>query len=438
MGKRRTNGEGTVFERPDRPGTFRAFFSWYDDTTGESGRKPFDAKSKSAALAKGRKWLKEREAGLKHDKKKLTVSEWLDIWLETYKKKSLSYKSYEKYVSSLKYVRGPFGTKYLSKVEACEFQDFLDELLECGGVGGKELSADTVTNVRKYFKAAMSKAVKLGYITKNVIDDTDPPESIDKEYEVLEPEDIAKILEVAKKYDKMTYTLIEFAAKTGCRRGEVFGLKWHRINIEKGTAYFSNALVSTNHGQLWTSPKTKSSKRIINLPEDVVKSLKEYKVLQQKCREKAGEKWEEDDIVFTNKTGGFMQMSNFMSRVFKQILIEADFNPEKIHFHTLRHSLASVLIENGVSPKEVQALLGHKSVLTTLRIYSHRINANKDLAKKATDNLYAPNIGVNKETATQTVTQTRIYSFCNSSEKAENGSNTCEESFEDYKYASAF
>lgn len=438
MKTRRTNGEGTVFERPDRPGTFRHFVSWHDETTGERGRKPFDAKSKSAAIARGKKWQKEREAGLKHDKKKLTVNEWLDIWLDKYKKNVLTTKSYEKYVSSLNYVREIFGSKYLDKLSAPEFQCFIDELLENGGVKNEGLSSSTVINVRKYFKAAMAKAVKLGYVFENIIDDTEAPRLVVNDYLILEPSDIEKILAVAKKYGETAYALINFAAKTGCRRGEVFGIKWKRINLEKGTAVILNALVSTNKGQFWNDPKTKSSKRTINLPDDVVQTLKEHRLWQRKQKEEAGEKWKDDDIVFTNKTGGFLQMSNFMARFFKNIIIEAGLNPEEVHFHSLRHSLASVLLENGVSPKEVQALLGHKSVLTTLKIYSHRINANRDLAKKATDILYGSKFDVKKETATQIATQTQNYRAFSESKKAYKGINTCRESFGEYNYDSAF
>jgi integrase len=121
-------------------------------------------------------------------------------------------------------------------------------------------------------------------------------------------------------------------------------------------------------GIVVSEPKTSKSRRKISLPTFVIVALEQHRLYQQTLREKAGDKWREMDVVFSNIYGGYMEAAN-LHEAFKKILKEAEL-PD-IRFHDLRHSAATILLGMGIHPKIVQELLGHSSISITLDTYSH-------------------------------------------------------------------
>ena len=387
---KRLNGEGTVYPRNDRPGTYKSVFTWRDDTTGETITKTFTRNTRKLALSAGKKWRSEMQAGLTQSYKTLTVENWINTWLNDYKKPQLRQKSYEKYAASLlPYVVPALGKKYLQKVTTHDVQAMLNTLLETGGKNGTGLSTSTVQAVRKYFSSAVEQAVKLGYVKRNFVKDTCPPKTVTKEITILSKEELMVLLKVAAKKDINTYTAILFAAVTGCRLGEVFGLHWEDVDFDNKTAYIHKSLVTTSlKGQILGNVKTLSSKRWLPIPDRLVSALKSLHTEQIVSSLALNNQWQGSGNVFANKFGGYIDISNFTSRNFKSVIIEAGLNPKNIHFHTLRHTFASLLVAGNVNPKNVQSLLGHSSVVTTLDVYTHQMQQENAKISQSVNSLF--------------------------------------------------
>ncbi len=122
-------------------------------------------------------------------------------------------------------------------------------------------------------------------------------------------------------------------------------------------------------GIVTSEPKTTKSKSKLLLPQFVIDVLLLHKESQAHMRLKAGEKWEEHGLVFTNTKGNFMEHRYYLYLKFKQMLKKA--NLPDMRFHDLRHSSATILLEMGVHPKLVQNLLRHAKISTTMDRYSH-------------------------------------------------------------------
>ena len=97
-------------------------------------------------------------------------------------------------------------------------------------------------------------------------------------------------------------------------------------------------------------------------------ALKQHQEQQAGLQSKAGAAWQEKDVVFCNRYGGFLERSNIVRR-FKELLKEAGL--PAMRFHDLRHSAATILLKMGIHPKQVQELLGHSSFKITMDRYSH-------------------------------------------------------------------
>ena len=122
------------------------------------------------------------------------------------------------------------------------------------------------------------------------------------------------------------------------------------------------------HGYVETETKTAKGRRQILLPQFVVQVLKQHRTRQVELRLKAGQAWQERNLVFCNQTGMFLDPSNLL-KMYHKLLAQAGL-PD-VRFHDLRHSAATILLSLGVHPKVVQELLGHSQIGMTMDIYSH-------------------------------------------------------------------
>ncbi len=152
------------------------------------------------------------------------------------------------------------------------------------------------------------------------------------------------------------------------RLGELLGLKWQDIN--DGTLQVRRTLNYVNKvGFKEAVPKTEKSRRNIILPAFVVEELRQHRIRQLEERLKAGEAWQEHDLVICTVTGEYMSPGDISSKLLRSILQKAGL--PRIRFHDLRHCSATLLLSMGVHPKVVQELLGHSQISMTMDIYSH-------------------------------------------------------------------
>lgn len=416
--KTRGNGEGTAFERSDRPGVFRALFFYVDPTTGEKKRKTFDAKNKKTALKAGRDWLQKLEGGLLPEADKLTLWAWLDRWLGDYMKPKGRTKSYAKAESCLRlYIKPYLGNELLAHLKSPDIQRVFTQLSVSGGkeviktVDGKKIkekkgiSSSTIRNTRRYLIAALDRAVKVGLLLRNVAKETEAPLLITEEIHPLTRTQAINLCKAA--WDKVlsiaaidpqktaasvtvadsSYMAILLALSTGMRLGEIFGLKWDAVDLDQRIIYVKRALETGQTKEKFNDPKTTKSRRPIPLPEDAAKELREYKDRQDVQKELLGDKWSEMNLVITNEQGKILDTGNFTNRHYKPLLNKINVDPTITNFHDLRHTHATLLLLAGIHPKIVSERLGHASISITLDIYSHLLPNTQELAAKAMEGL---------------------------------------------------
>ena len=199
----------------------------------------------------------------------------------------------------------------------------------------------------------------------------------------LNQEQALKLLEMAKGH-RMS-ALLTLAVATGMREGEILGLRWSDIDMDKGMIFIRRTIKRVSpYGIIETEPKTAKGKRKIMLPDFVIEALKAHKVQQQTIREKAI-KWHNNDFVFCNHFGGLIETSRLYMD-FKGLLQAA--NLPVIRFHDLRHSAATLLLSMGIHPKVVQELLGHSTIAMTLDTYSHVLPSMHEEAMRKMGDLF--------------------------------------------------
>lgn len=184
-------------------------------------------------------------------------------------------------------------------------------------------------------------------------------------------------------------TLLALALTTGMRKGEILALRWHDIDLQKGSLQIRRTVkYLAGHGYIEGEPKTAKSRRKITLPDFVVEKLKQHRAMQLETRLQAGAKWVDRNIVFCNTHGGFLAPM-ILYRLFAKALRDAGL--PHIRFHDLRHSAATLLLSMGVHPKVVQKLLGHSSISMTMNTYSHILPSMQKDAMNKMDDLFLDN-----------------------------------------------
>ena len=176
------------------------------------------------------------------------------------------------------------------------------------------------------------------------------------------------------------------AIHTGLRRGEILGLRWDDVDLEEGTLSVRRSL--DTDGTL-KAPKRDSSRRTLRLTPSARAALRSHRVQQNEERLKAGELWEDNDLVFPNTLGKPMNAGNFYRREFQPLLERAGLAGEGFTFHSLRHTFATALAAQGVHPSTAQKMLGHSDIRMTLAIYTHATDDMQDAATAALEGAFS-------------------------------------------------
>ena len=164
--------------------------------------------------------------------------------------------------------------------------------------------------------------------------------------------------------------LITVAVALGLRQGEILGLRWQDIDLERRRLHVRFQLQRIDGTPQFTQPKSKKSRRTIILPAVVLESLIRHRDRQQEVRAVAGARWQEYDLVFPTTLGTPMEPSN-LNHYFQKIAAVAGLPRRR--FHDLRHTAATLLLIRKVHPRLVMAILGHSQIALTMNTYSHWI-----------------------------------------------------------------
>ncbi|MEH7574157.1 site-specific integrase, partial [Cytobacillus firmus] len=179
------------------------------------------------------------------------------------------------------------------------------------------------------------------------------------------------------------YIAFLLAASGGLRQGESLGLKWKNVSFKNNSIFITDT-ISHDGKTLRNTVKSRASKRIIGLPQEVMEALKKrYEEIQNE-KKRSGSDYEDNNLVNCTSLGKPVNPRNLLRALYK---IADNLNIEKISYHELRHTHATLLIKNGISHKVVSTRLGHSNVKTTLEVYSHILPSMETEAVNTLNNI---------------------------------------------------
>ena len=224
------------------------------------------------------------------------------------------------------------------------------------------LAPNTVRNIRAVLRRALNQALKWELVSRNVATLVETPRITQEEMSALD-EQQARALRRVLKGDRLE-ALYLVALSLGLRRGEVLGLRGQDIDFDTATLRIAQTVQGTRtQGLIIDTPKTKSSLRTLSVPPVLLSVLKRHRSRQE--REGLDNP---HDLVFISTTGTPLEPDNITHR-FKAFAKAAEL-PGDIHFHSLRHSCATLLLAQGVPMYAVKDILEHDQISTTMK-YTH-------------------------------------------------------------------
>lgn len=297
---------------------------------------------------------------------KHSFGDYLRVWLKS-QEASAAPKTLERQTEIVeKHIIPALGYHQLQKLTALHIDAYYAEARRSGRRDGKGgLSERTLLHHHRVIFGALRHASKKRLVMRNVAQDADCPSPQRTDIEALDEAQTAKVILAAEK--SIWYIPILLAATTGMRRGEVLGLRWCDVNLEAGKIHVARSLQEVGNVLLTKEPKTKESRRAIDLPALTLEALKRHRLAQAELRLSLGLPKEEGAYVFTDETGGAFKPSR-LTKAFEYIVRKA--KVPKVSLHALRHSHASHLLASGINVKVVSERLGHTSAKTTLDIYA--------------------------------------------------------------------
>lgn len=337
--------------------------------------------------------------GLNLENENVLFTTFLDKWLQSVKPilKPATWESYDKTVSGkIKpyFEQKNYKFKDMKPETFTEYFVFLAQQGKSNGEGG--LSYKTVKNIRGVLSSAYEYAIENSYIKDNPVLKSRMPSfahSIKSDVPEYSAEQVRKLLLFAKENDSHIYIFLLLALYTGLRKGELLALTWDDVDYDKKLLRVNKSRTGSRKAittQI-TTPKTESSNRKIPLNDTVLEALKAEKKRQDEHAEILGKGYDKSSsfIIRTVLGKPYVNLSA-INRVVNRLTEKAGLPHCTIH--GFRHSVASILDDNGVPIQDISVLLGHESVQTTERIYINRRKTAKETTINALDSAINLNI----------------------------------------------
>jgi integrase len=295
---------------------------------------------------------------------KITVGEWLPTWEAS--RVHLRPSTRVGTESLLRnHVLPYFGARRLGSVTPTDAQGFVAHLEE------KSLAASTIRQAYLLVAGLFASALDSDLIVRTPCRNTKLPPKSQTEMRFLNAEEVA---DVANAIDDQYHALVLTAAYTGCRFGELAGLRVRRLDLLRRSLTVAEALSDVQGQVSLAPPKTAAARRQVALPKFLSDELARHLA-----------KWPPgfEGFVFSAPEGGPLRRTNFRRRTWLPAVRASVGQP--LRFHDLRHSHAAMLIAQGEHPKVIQLRLGHSSIEVTLDTYGHLFEGLDEAAVERLD-----------------------------------------------------
>lgn len=376
MAKKRANGEGNIRKRSDGRWEGR-YTAGYDPQTGKRIIKNVLGKTQAEVKTKLAKALEDSKGLDIVRTDEYTVAEWLRLWYELYAEPNVRPTTAASYRRNIElHVIPHIGDIKLNRLTSRELQKFYRDLLENGRLREVQkeknpgLSNSTVRGIHMMLHNALDRAVRERLILRNPTEDCIIPKLEKKEMKLLRPEDIKAYLAAAERRGVLPMFYLELVS--GVRKGELVALLWDDLDIERRTISVSKQALSRPGGAIVVNrPKTENSIRAISIPQEAVDLLVEKH-----------QKHPDNLYMVPSPKTGEMYYPDSVVNLHKKLLQDAGLG--HIRFHDLRHTFATMALQNGVDVKTVSAMLGHYDAGFTLRTYTH---ATRQMQEQAAEKM---------------------------------------------------
>jgi len=347
--------------------------SWYfaaevRDTLGERrqvrrGGFPTQADAQAALV----EFAQAANAGGWTDDRSQTVDEYLRDWLSSKVANGLratTERSYRMHID--RYISPAIGGVRLRDVRPPHVERVL-RFAATPKATGKTPGPATIRRIHATMRSAFASAKRQRYLPYNPAVDVELPKASRPRVQPWEPGELGRFLDQAAR-DPLS-ALFEVAAFTGLRRGELLGLQWEDVDVERSRLTVRRQIVQLGHETRVGPVKTSSGQdRVVDLDAATVAALLAHRLRQEQYRTVMGAGWVESGHVFTREDGSTLD-PHWVTKRFREVCVQAGVRP--IRLHDLRHGQASLMLAAGVPMAVVSKRLGHSSLAITSDTYSH-------------------------------------------------------------------
>ncbi|VTR94063.1 phage integrase : Integrase family protein OS=Nitrolancea hollandica Lb GN=NITHO_2230014 PE=4 SV=1: Phage_int_SAM_3: Phage_integrase [Gemmata massiliana] len=372
---RRGRGEGGIRFREEK-NLWEARLSLGYGPDGKRVRKTVYGADKAEVSEKLRKLQADHDAGRLVETEEITTREYLTRWLNNTAKESVGVATWERYRQLVEIYLVPIlGGVKLHKLRPLHVEQCYAAMKD-GTADRKPAGADTRKSAGVILSAALKHAVQMKLIPHNPAADVKKAKPAVREMAFLTQPQAKRWLTTAKR--NQNYALFAAALGSGARQGELLGLTWPDLDLERGTLDVRRALAQVKGKFILKEPKSRTSRRTITLPTFAVDALRDHRAAALKGGRITGP-------VFCTRTMGYLDRKNVL-RACRTITTrtneaeqgravasneQPDLIPQSLRFHDLRHTHATGLIAAGSSIKAISRRLGHSDISITLKVYGH-------------------------------------------------------------------
>ena len=374
-----------------RGSTWYAHMHWTDANGKNQQKKTGGFKTRAEAAKFHDSYMASIHDGSRRGTTKLRIGEYLvNEWLPNRKSnlKPSTFATYSNIIHS--YLIPHVGNIRLEDMTARRAEKMFKDL-EANGARGRSkllsnaLSAKTVSNIANVLNRAFRDAVRWDLIAQNPIAISVKPSKRSKEMSAWEPHELGLFIS-ATSSERMS-AVWHLAAVSGMRRGELLGLTWSDIDLDKRRMTIRNTRVRAGNATIDESPKSRKSRRTITLDERTIKALKRWKVTQAQERLSVGSLWPDTDGHVVTEVDGTLPNPNTFSRRFNAICKRLGLR--EIRLHDLRHSYVVAARRSGVDVKTISERVGHADINVTLSVYDHVfVQDDEAAANSIADHIY--------------------------------------------------